>query len=370
MEFLASNYGTDSESEEEGGFESKETNKPPQVAPAAASSVLVGERASRIENLNTATPKFEAPKRVRKLDISFLPQDIQDALLKGSSANDSDEDDNWQPQLKVQKKSESKPVTEISSSSSSKLVNPLLQMLPPPKQSKKQADDPFVAVMRDRAQQSSSQIDKKSTTKSDKPDIHDFYTNNTKNASSLSSSSAFQSQSVADVFSAPEIPRDYSAIALPSVPSVTLLPVSSVYAEYGARPQPAGYDMTAYHTQQEAETGIDANKNKKKRERDLEAHLMAGDMSVLGEAKVAHIQGFNSWDSRAYMDQQAREASIIKQYTGPDSNKSLVQANKVQNRKHQLTSLAMKAAETELALLDARGARMKTKSQTQSKYGW
>jgi hypothetical protein len=44
--------------------------------------------------------------------------------------------------------------------------------------------------------------------------------------------------------------------------------------------------------------------------------------------------------------------------------------SKVQNRKHQLSSLAIKAAEMELAMLEKRDARGLSKAQTQGKYGW
>jgi proline-rich protein PRCC len=44
--------------------------------------------------------------------------------------------------------------------------------------------------------------------------------------------------------------------------------------------------------------------------------------------------------------------------------------SKVQKRKHQINSLAVSAAERELELMEARGNSMKTKSQTQAKYGW
>ncbi len=48
----------------------------------------------------------------------------------------------------------------------------------------------------------------------------------------------------------------------------------------------------------------------------------------------------------------------------------MIAPSKTQNRKHQLNSLAMQAAQTELAMLDAKGSRMKSKSETQGKYGW
>ena len=112
--------------------------------------------------------------------------------------------------------------------------------------------------------------------------------------------------------------------------------------------------------------------NKKKRDRDIELQLLAGDLSALDNRPNTGIKELDiehTWDVQKYTDQQIREHEIQKGF-GLGTTKSLMQVSKQQNRKHQLNSLAIKAAETELSLLEKRNHRMLTKSETQGKYGW
>lgn len=51
--------------------------------------------------------------------------------------------------------------------------------------------------------------------------------------------------------------------------------------------------------------------------------------------------------------------------TGKAGDKLLLQPTKTQNKRHHINSLVMKAAETELALMDVRGGRGRTKAETQ-----
>mmetsp|Transcript_27353 Transcript_27353/g.37712 ORF Transcript_27353/g.37712 Transcript_27353/m.37712 type:complete len:360 (+) Transcript_27353:45-1124(+) len=107
----------------------------------------------------------------------------------------------------------------------------------------------------------------------------------------------------------------------------------------------------------------------KKREREIEQQLLNGNVSVLPGGIVKELNMDRKWDATKYSDQQQREAMIHKEF-GLTTQRSLMQPTKQMNRKHQLSSLAIKAAEVELAMLDARGSRMKSKSETQGKYGW
>ena len=50
--------------------------------------------------------------------------------------------------------------------------------------------------------------------------------------------------------------------------------------------------------------------------------------------------------------------------------KAIAQPNRLQNKKHQINSLAMAAANAEIEMYDSRGTRNKTKAETQAKYGW
>ena len=110
--------------------------------------------------------------------------------------------------------------------------------------------------------------------------------------------------------------------------------------------------------------------NKKKRDRELEQQLLSGNLAALpDDAPTMEMNANHQWDATKYTDQQQREAMIFKEF-GVTQQKNLAQPTRQQNRKHQLSSLAIKAAQVELSMLDARGSRMKTKSETQGKYGW
>lgn len=110
--------------------------------------------------------------------------------------------------------------------------------------------------------------------------------------------------------------------------------------------------------------------NRKKRDRELEQQLLSGNLAALpDDAPTLEMNANRLWDAAKYTDQQQREAMIFKEF-GVSQQKNLAQPTRQQNRKHQLSSLAIKAAQVELSMLDARGNRMKTKSETQGKYGW
>ncbi len=112
------------------------------------------------------------------------------------------------------------------------------------------------------------------------------------------------------------------------------------------------------------------NLNKKKRERDMEQQLMSGDLTAISSVPVKNIGSRSEWNVTEYLDHQKQELMIHKSFGIGTTIKAINQPTKMQNKKHQLGSLALKAAQTELALLDARGARSKTKGETQAKYGW
>jgi hypothetical protein len=110
--------------------------------------------------------------------------------------------------------------------------------------------------------------------------------------------------------------------------------------------------------------------HKRRKGRDIELQLLAGDLSgIQNSSAVQDISTQHQWNEMRYTEQQEREREVQRGF-GIGMNKMLTQVSKQQNRKHQLSSLAMKAAETELAMLDKRGARNLTKSETQGKYGW
>jgi hypothetical protein len=111
-------------------------------------------------------------------------------------------------------------------------------------------------------------------------------------------------------------------------------------------------------------------KRSRREERDVELSLLAGDISSLDHAKIIDIAGPASWNSTAYQERRQKEAEVMGAFSGKGGDKIVAPPSRVQNKRHQINSLALQAAETELALLDARGHRSKTKSETQAKYGW
>ena len=126
-----------------------------------------------------------------------------------------------------------------------------------------------------------------------------------------------------------------------------------------------------FYKEQVSEVQQQEKSNKKKRDRDIELQLLAGDLSALDNRPntIRELDVDHTWDVQKYTDQQISEHEIRKGF-GLGTSKSLMQVSKQQNRKHQLNSLAIKAAETELSLLEKRSHRMLTKSETQEKYGW
>ncbi len=263
-------------------------------------------------------------KRVKTLDISFLPQEIQDGLARGFIDSDDEE--------------VGRIVIPRSSSATSD-QNKLLSRLPPPKNDSTLSSDPFYKQppVQTSNSSSSSQLraNAESTSVTDRPRI---------SQTSLSS--------------------NLNLLLNPNygLPDDNYLPSHSV-SSHGT-------------SDREPEQLSDVGKNlKKKRERELEQQLLAGNTSALLNETDAPVHmtevtaGHYTWDAESYAIRQEKEAMIIGQYT-KDGAKSVFQPTKIQNRRHQLTSMAMKAAETEIALMEAKGQRMKTKAQTQAKYGW
>jgi hypothetical protein len=111
----------------------------------------------------------------------------------------------------------------------------------------------------------------------------------------------------------------------------------------------------------------------RKRERDIHLGLLQGDTSVIEmEGNFVDVRPSNEWDNSAYIAQQERQRELqsMFNFTEKGGDKMMSQPTKLQNKRHQINSLAFSAAESELDLLEAKGRQMKTKSETQAKYGW
>lgn len=117
-------------------------------------------------------------------------------------------------------------------------------------------------------------------------------------------------------------------------------------------------------------------KARRARDRDLERHLEAGNFDALGkgEASVLLQPDTSAWNPHrnGAADTKQSEVKIASLSYDPRTGESTTSFNpsKVQKRKHQINSLAVSAAQRELELMEKKGNSLKTKAQTQAKYGW
>ena len=114
-------------------------------------------------------------------------------------------------------------------------------------------------------------------------------------------------------------------------------------------------------------------KNARKRERDMQNHLLNGDVSAamgLGGANMKELRQDTTWDDTRYREQKQRQQELQTMFGNPGGDKNIAQPTKNQSRKHHINSMVFSAAEAELELLEARGRQVKSKSETQAKYGW
>lgn len=342
MDFMAG-YGSDEDEEQEVTLPTYAVTSSAQSMPPPPS--VKGTPAVKAVN---------GGKKKKKLDISFLPQHIQDALLNGGQEDSDDNHNTYAPKptnfVQQQSRSderesgseEAKPTKPVANGS----ADPLLQMLSAPKTSSK-AKDPFQTSI---SATSTYNFQAKSPSKQE-DEAEDEDIPRVKPTASFHNNSA------------PVVYSNLSSAAKTTT-SIDWSKVSAPTASY----QPSSSSGNAYSSSGYTED-ITSTTLKRKRERDIESQLLSGNLSSLESIPVQEIGGFNSWDKGSYIEQQEREQEILNMYTG-NGPKSLAQPNKVQNRKHQLSSLAMKAAETEIAMLESKGQKSKSKAQTMNRYGW
>ena len=109
----------------------------------------------------------------------------------------------------------------------------------------------------------------------------------------------------------------------------------------------------------------------RRRDRDVQNELLRGNVDAVEcAAGFVEVQNPSEWDNRKYAEQLKRETELNSMFSQSAGSGMMSQPTKVQSKRHQINSLAFNAAQMELELLDAKGARLKTKSETQSKYGW
>lgn len=295
---------------------------------SAAAKVAVKKDAVPVKTTQlstTTTSNNQATKKRKVIDISFLPQHIQNALLHGDSALDSDaEDDN---EAKTRNEEPHVPVSKKQAKGPSEVIDPLIAMLPAPSNPKhaKEAS----------AYQFTTVAPRTKTTTNLQPPAYQ------------SSSSTHQMNKYDDD--------------------------NEEYEIESPRYQPAQQHYYQQETEQEEydpNPAMSSQSKNKRHQREVEQMLMAGDLSAIDTSAIAEVSGQKHWNQMEYTDKMQREALIIKQYTQDGTIKSAMQPTKLQNRRHQLTSMAMKAAETEIAMLDSQTAKGRNKTQSKAKYGW
>ena len=112
---------------------------------------------------------------------------------------------------------------------------------------------------------------------------------------------------------------------------------------------------------------------RKRRERDTEQQLISGNLDAItsGKGGIKEIRAGKDWDAHAYTTQKENEAELHRAFFAAKGGaKAIAPVSKMQGRKHQINSLVMQAAKTELALLNAKGERNLSKQETRGKYGW
>jgi hypothetical protein len=106
--------------------------------------------------------------------------------------------------------------------------------------------------------------------------------------------------------------------------------------------------------------------NKRKRDREIEAQMIKGDMSASNNLDSSVIE-FDytdyQWNKGEHDRKKDKEREIKSIY---NVNESAI--SRTQNSKHQINSLVLKAQEAELRMTSSKPA--KTKAQAAAKYGW
>jgi hypothetical protein len=334
-------------------------------------------------------------KKRKKLDISFLPENIQAALARGDTISDSDSDH------------EETPVSSARGTQSEySSVNELLLKLPKPKNAStstefgKTLTKPIPSIPKTERPIASPPPEIKATASvphSHESDESDSDSDDVVISSTVDSSSSKASLSLPSVSSSSSNILPPPLIALPSF-DYSPLPINTVqytptYLPYAPPPPPLSLSSpfpsstpsapsVASLSQHQTKKSNSKSNNFRKRDREIESSLLRGDTSFLdsndfteksaNEPQFIDVQHSHEWNAEYYYDQQKRQQELqsIFNFKQNGGDKMLAQPTKLQNKRHQINSLVMSAAESEFEMLEAKGRQMKTKYETQSKYGW
>lgn len=277
-----------------------------------------GAQSRTSASVTSATKYTGSRKPTKKLEVSILPESIQAALSRGDTLNDSD--------------SESDGEQRMRRSSANARSTGLLALLPPPT---------VVESAQSQYDYDSRLLEKKAPIPkaSVMPEVY---------SSRISEYTKVEEEI--------EFVPSYEIRSVNTAPDVLSQSNSASTALSAAV-------ATERRVVQEQRSSL------RKREREMETHLLQGNLSVglQGADVVSVVGGGHDWDAGEYRLKQQRESELRTIANGGKLGESAAYSmpSKLQNRRHQINSLAVNAAERELELLEAKGARNRTKAETQ-----
>jgi hypothetical protein len=336
----------------------------------------------------------KSKKKKKKLDISFLPENIQAALARGDTAGDSDSD-----------QEDTSIISHTVSHETSSALE-LLSKLPKPKTSSKSTTELGIPkkkheILVSKFEAESKTIDNVKSPISLPQTVHIIDSDSDSDVDDISVISKAHSSIPTNYFVSPPL-EDISPPTLASSvftePPMTLpsfdysTPTHNPLYSSVFNPYQPTISSTTTSTSSLAATSLPqqnkiSKNNFRKRDREIESSLLRGDTSLLdsnsselltgsddlnSRAQFIDVQHNHEWNADYYYNQQKRQKELqtIFNFKQNGGDKMLSQPTKLQNRRHQINSLVMSAAESEFELLEAKGRQMKTKYETQSKYGW
>lgn len=326
--------------------------------------------------IQTSDPNV-LPKK-KQLDISFLPKEIQDALISGVSNFESDDDEeDVDNNLGKFKKFVPRNSSDISPSMNNRPAqtitnNKLLAMLPKPCTNSSESSVSSILkklpVVKDMEFGNENEDKELSDTHpiNDKLEENETFSNDEIHVSIQAIKKPLFNLSNEPVSRKFIAPINSVLQIKPSLYNIESCPAIGPQFEI---PQQQQYDDIASLNDSQSYTNSNMNNisAKRKRDRDLEHQLLNGNIDSINGSFADVVSTATEWNSRDYNEQIQREMEVREKYNLTSTSGV---PSKNQNRKHQINSLVVKAAEMELMLMEKKNERSRTKAQTQGKYGW
>ena len=351
----------------------------PEIKPIEISKSNDAKNSQLIKNneINKTGPKK------RRIDISILPKEIQDALTRGVGAHDSDDEEMFgTSKQNVIKASTTIPVDN---------KNILLNMLPKPKsgfssevvsksneieknnlpvQTSKESHPLLLKVENTQDFSLKRQITENEIDGLDIEEEQDE--NDNKNGSMFDLGPSTVNSSVNYVpMKVQSAPFAISSAPVTSIP-ITEISKTSFNDLFESQSLPLTSTSKTQSQLRMNQNESIINNNSRKRNREFEESLLRGDTNAIDSLNATEIETNNEWNVNEYSTRLQHENELKSSYNfGQNgSNNVIIQPNKLQNRRHQINSLAANAQEMEIKLLDSKLARNQGKAQASAKYGW